>query len=179
MCSCDHSIRCEAGIARINFCNDVQKRRCHVTCVLGAGLQLRENRIIHCVRRARWDEDVGTEGAELRGDAALGVHPKMQQRGGNGGASHPREQRDETCAGAVNRPPVPGPAPCAFIRPMSMRPWMTEAAEYAPTARAAARSDANVTSHSSVRTRMRILPSPSATRRITRTSEPGKTCLIE
>src|SRR6266446_7887333 len=56
---------------------------------------------------------------------------------------------------------------------------MTDAAEDAPTASAAASSEANVTSQSSVRTRVRIFPSPSATRRITRTSDPCKTCLIE
>ena len=61
--------------------------------------------------------------------------------------------------------------------PISVRRSMTDAADDAPTARPAASSDANVTSQSSVRTRVRMRPSPSATRRITRTSEPGSTCL--
>ena len=47
-----------------------------------------------------------------------------------------------------------------------------------PRPSAEASSAANVTSHSSVRTRVRMLPSPSATRRITRTSVPFSSSLI-
>src|SRR6266478_7073522 len=91
----------------------------------------------------------------------------------------PPTNASRSCSAASNQPTVPEPAPSAFIKPISVRRSMTDAAEDAPTARAAASSDANVTSQSSVRTRVRIFPSQSATRRITRTSEPGRTCLIE
>ena len=74
---------------------------------------------------------------------------------------------------------MPEPAPKAFINPISVRRSITEAAEEAPTASAAASNAASVTIQSRARTRVRMVPSPSATRRITRTSVPGSACLIE
>ena len=73
---------------------------------------------------------------------------------------------------------MPEPAPSAFIKPISTCRSITEAADEAPTASAAASMAARVTSQSSVCTRVRIRPSPSATRRITRTSVPGNSCSI-
>jgi len=46
------------------------------------------------------------------------------------------------------------------------------------SASAAASKAASVASHSSVFTRVKMLPSPSATRRMTRASTSGNTCLI-
>src|SRR5712664_44743 len=91
----------------------------------------------------------------------------------------PPTNASKSCSAASKNPTVPEPAPSAFIKPISVRRSITEAAEEAPTANAAASSAAPVTSHNSMRTRLRICPSPSATRRTTRTSAPGKTCLIE
>src|ERR1700682_6104385 len=91
----------------------------------------------------------------------------------------PPTNASKSCSAASRKPTVPDPAPSAFIKPISIRRSITEAAEEAPTANAAASSAAPVTSHNSMRTRVRIAPSPSATRRTTRTSAPGNTCLIE
>jgi len=91
----------------------------------------------------------------------------------------PAYESEQKCFCRKQEATVPEPAPSAFIKPISVRRSITEAAEEAPTANAAASSAAPVTSHNSMRTRVRIAPSPSATRRTTRTSAPGNTCLIE
>ena len=88
------------------------------------------------------------------------------------------DKREQQLLGRERKPIVPEPAPMAFIKPISERRSMTDAAEDAPTAKTAASKAAKVASQSKVRTRVRIVPSPSATRRITRASTPGKTCWI-
>src|SRR5580765_5232432 len=91
----------------------------------------------------------------------------------------PPTNASSSCSAASKNPTMLEPAPNAFINPISVRRSTTDAADEAPTASAAASNDARVTSHSSVRTRVKIFPSPSATRRITRTSDPGSTRLTE
>ena len=66
---------------------------------------------------------------------------------------------------------------CAFMMPISARRSSTVVAEVAATASAAAISAASVTIQSSVLTRDRMRPSVSATRRMARTSVPGKNLL--